>query len=82
MTCGGNIQDLLKPKLPFVQVLRMVFSNYDEGRESRITHTENVLPFMLLTGKDSILIKQRVASEKILFSDRIFEAKAEFSPVK
>ena len=58
----------------------MVFSNYDEGRESGITHTENVLPFMLLTGKGSILIKQRAASEK-LFS-RIFEAKAEFSPVK
>lgn len=78
----GEIFRPSEAKLSSVQVLRMVFSNYDEGREPGITHTENVLPFMLWMGKDSILIKQRVASEKILFSDRIFEAKAEFSPVK
>lgn len=77
----GKYSDPLRPKLSSVQGLSMVFSNYDEGREPGIIHTENVLPFMLWTGKDSILIKQRVASEK-LFSDRIFEAKAEFSPVK
>lgn len=74
---GGLFKTLWSLNSLFVKALRMVFSNYDEGRESGITHTENMLPFML-TGKDSILIKQRVASEKYYFQIEFLRPKLNF----
>lgn len=81
MIGGGNIQTLSGLNSPLYKCWVWSFPTMMKA-ESLGLPTQRMC-FLLCCEQEQIVSSlSRVASEKILFSDRIFEAKAEFSPVK
>lgn len=88
MPRGGNIHSLLGkivsslPCAGGIQGLGPVPANCDQARGLGITHVENILSFLSLSGYDSVLIGQRRGSEKNIISDTISEAKVGCSALR